>query len=146
MCIRDRYVQQYRVDEIIIAIATPNGDLSELIHRCIDTGCHVRMVSTLRDVNTGAPALGRVREVNIGDLLGRAEKHLDMTEVEAYFAGKRVLVTGGGGSIGSELCRQIMRFTPAKLVPVSYTHLDVYKRQPRDRGAYGHYPAQRGAL
>lgn len=87
------YVQQYRVDEIIIAIATPNGDLSELIHRCIDTGCHVRMVSTLRDVNTGAPALGRVREVNIGDLLGRAEKHLDMTEVEAYFAGKRVLVT-----------------------------------------------------
>ncbi|HIR78839.1 MAG TPA: polysaccharide biosynthesis protein [Candidatus Egerieenecus merdigallinarum] len=110
------YVQQYRVDEIIIAIATPNGDLSELIHRCIDTGCHVRMVSTLRDVNTGAPALGRVREVNIGDLLGRAEKHLDMTEVEAYFAGKRVLVTGGGGSIGSELCRQIMSFTPAKLV------------------------------
>lgn len=109
------YVQQYRVDEIIIAIATPNGDLSELIHRCIDTGCHVRMVSTLRDVNTGAPALGRVREVNIGDLLGRAEKHLDMTEVEAYFAGKRVLVTGGGGSIGSELCRQIMSFTPAKL-------------------------------
>lgn len=110
------YAQQYRVDEIIIAIATPNGDLSELIHRCIDTGCHVRMVSTLRDVNTGAPALGRVREVNIGDLLGRAEKHLDMTEVEAYFAGKRVLVTGGGGSIGSELCRQIMSFTPAKLV------------------------------
>ena len=110
------YVQQYRVDEIIIAIATPYGDLSELIHRCIDTGCHVRMVSTLRDVNTGAPALGRVREVNIGDLLGRAEKHLDMTEVEAYFAGKRVLVTGGGGSIGSELCRQIMSFTPAKLV------------------------------
>ena len=110
------YVQQYRVDEIIIAIATPNGDLSELIHRCIDTGCHVRMVSTLRDVNTGAPALGRMREVNIGDLLGRAEKHLDMTEVEAYFAGKRVLVTGGGGSIGSELCRQIMSFTPAKLV------------------------------
>ena len=110
------YVQQYRVDEIISAIATPNGDLSELIHRCIDTGCHVRMVSTLRDVNTGAPALGRVREVNIGDLLGRAEKHLDMTEVEAYFAGKRVLVTGGGGSIGSELCRQIMSFTPAKLV------------------------------
>lgn len=110
------YAQQYRVDEIIIAIATPNGDLTELIHRCIDTGCHVRMVSTLRDVNTGAPALGRVREVNIGDLLGRAEKHLDMTEVESFFAGKRVLVTGGGGSIGSELCRQIMAFTPAKLV------------------------------
>ena len=120
------YVQQYRVDEIIIAIATPNGDLSELIHRCIDTGCHVRMVSTLRDVNTGAPALGRVREVNIGDLLGRAEKHLDMTEVEAYFAGKRVLVTGGGGSIGSELCRQIMSFTPAKLVPYDISENYIY--------------------
>ena len=75
------YVQQYRVDEIIIAIATPNGDLSELIHRCIDTGCHVRMVSTLRDVNTGAPALGRVREVNLGDLLhhGKAQSRPPIT-------------------------------------------------------------------
>lgn len=112
----DTYARQYRVDEIIIAIATPNGDLSGLIHRCVDTGCHVRMVSTLRDMNTGAPALGRVREVNIGDLLGRPEKHLDMTDVQTCFAGKRVLITGGGGSIGSELCRQIMTFTPAKLV------------------------------
>ena len=112
----DAYARQYRVDEIIIAIATPNGDLSGLIHRCVDTGCHVRMVSTLRDMNTGAPSLGRVREVNIGDLLGRPEKHLDMTDVQTCFAGKRVLITGGGGSIGSELCRQIMTFTPAKLV------------------------------
>lgn len=112
----EEYAHQYRVDEIIIAIATPNGDLSELIHRCINTGCHVRMVSTLRDMNTGAPALGKMREVDIGDLLGRAEKHLDMTEVQAYFEGRRVLVTGGGGSIGSELCRQIMTFAPAKLI------------------------------
>ena len=110
------YVKQYRIDEIIIAIATPNGDLSELVHQCMATGCHVRMFSTLWDTNSGTPARGKMREVDIGDLLGRAEKHLDMTEPQACFEGHRILVTGGGGSIGSELCRQIMSFTPAKLV------------------------------
>ena len=102
-------VETWHVDEIIIAIATPKGDLTDLLNRCIETGCHVLLYSGARE---GAEA----REVNIADLLGRAEQHLDMAEARAYFTGKRVLVTGGGGSIGSELCRQILSFTPQKLV------------------------------
>ena len=102
-------VDQYGVDEIILAIATPKGDLTELLNAAIATGCHVLLYSGARE---GAEA----REVNIADLLGRAEQHLDMSEVQAYFTGKNVLITGGGGSIGSELCRQILAFTPAKLV------------------------------
>lgn len=102
-------VDQFGADEIIIAIATPKGNITDLLNTCIATGCHVLLYSGVRE---GAEA----REVNIADLLGRAEQHLDMTEVHNYMAGKSILITGGGGSIGSELCRQILDCTPQKLV------------------------------
>ena len=102
-------VEKYSIDEIIIAIATPRGDITELISSCISTGCHVLLYSGARE---GAEA----REINIADLLGRAEQHPDMSGVQAYLSGRTVLITGGGGSIGSELCRQILAFTPARLI------------------------------
>ena len=102
-------VEKYSIDEIIIAIATPKGDITALLNTCISTGCHVLLYS-------GARESAEAREVNIADLLGRAEQHLDMTEVQAFLTGKTILITGGGGSIGSELCRQILSFTPAKLI------------------------------
>ena len=101
--------ERYNISEIIIAIATPNGDITTLLNDCIGTGAHVMIYSGVRE---GAEA----RDVNIADLLGRAEQHLDMTEVHAYLTGKTILITGGGGSIGSELCRQILAFTPKKLI------------------------------
>lgn len=101
--------ERYNISEIIIAIATPNGDITKLLNDCIGTGAHVMIYSGVRE---GAEA----RDVNIADLLGRAEQHLDMTEVHAYLTGKTILITGGGGSIGSELCRQILAFTPKKLI------------------------------
>lgn len=108
------YARQYSIDEIIIAIATPKTDLTPLIRLCAETGCRVRMFSAPQEMNGSAP--GKVRDVNIADLLGRAENHLDMSEVRSFISGKRVLVTGGGGSIGSEMCRQIMAFIPSQLV------------------------------
>ena len=101
--------ERYNINVIIIAIATPNGDITKLLNDCIETGAHVMIYSGVRE---GAEA----RDVNIADLLGRAEQHLDMTEVHAYLTGKTILITGGGGSIGSELCRQILAFTPKKLI------------------------------
>ncbi len=112
----EKYAQQFAIDEIIIAIATPKGNMAPLIRRCAATRCRLRMVSALKDVDNGREVLSSVRDVNIADLLGRSEQHLDMAEAKACFQDKCVLVTGGGGSIGSELCRQIMGFSPKKLV------------------------------
>lgn len=105
------FTERLRVDEIVIAIATPRESLTPLMEDCLATGCKVKMFTAAQEM-TGAAA----RELNIADLLGRPETHLDMSDVQEMFAGKRVLVTGGGGSIGSELCRQILSFAPEKLI------------------------------
>lgn len=128
------YAKQYAIDEIIIAIATPQSDLSPLIQACISTSCRVRMYAAPQDMGASG---GRVRDVNIADLLGRAENHLDMTEVREFISGKRVLVTGGGGSIGSELCRQIMSFVPAQLVIYDISENYMYDLQSELQGRYG---------
>ena len=129
------YAKQYAIDDIIIAIATPQKDLAPLIQDCIATSCRVRMYAAPQEMN--GTTIGRVRDVNIADLLGRAENHLDMSEVRAFFTGKRVLVTGGGGSIGSELCRQIMSFVPAKLVIYDISENYMYDLQSELQGVYG---------
>ncbi len=129
------YAEQYAIDDIIIAIATPQKDLAPLIQDCVATSCRVRMYSAPQEMS-GSTA-GRVRDVNIADLLGRAETHLDMTEVRDFFTGKRVLVTGGGGSIGSELCRQIMSFVPAQLVIYDISENYMYDLQSELHGRYG---------
>lgn len=117
------YARQYAIDEIIIAIATPQSDLTPLIHQCLETGCKVRMFSALQDMS----GRGRVRDINVADLLWRTETQLDMEETRRFFAGKRVLITGGGGSIGAELCRQIMAFVPSCLVLYDISENYIYE-------------------
>ncbi len=110
-----QYAADYQIDDILVAIATPNGDLRPLIETCLATGCRVRRVNAPEDLNEEG-VRSDVRDLNIGDLLGRPEQKLNMTETAAYFHDKTVLITGGGGSIGSELCRQLMAFQPKKIV------------------------------
>ena len=111
-----KLTSDYRVDEIIIAIATPKGDLKPLIEKCLATGCRVRRVNPLQDVHGDASTAAQVRDININDLLGRPEEKLDMTPVASFFRGKTVLITGGGGSIGSELCRKLLPLEPERIV------------------------------
>lgn len=129
------YAQQYAIDDIIIAIATPKEDLAPLVHLCTETGCRVRMYAAPQEMTS--TAAGKVRDVNIADLLGRAENHLDMTEVRTAFEGKRVLVTGGGGSIGSELCRQLMDFVPSQLVLYDISENYIYDLYTELEEKYG---------
>ncbi len=109
-------VKQKSIDEIIVAVPGTHGErLTEIISLCKSTRCRTRMLTDPNDVDRadGATAF---RELNTSDFLSRAEVALDTKLIKGYLTGKVVLVTGGGGSIGSEICRQIMRFGPKKLL------------------------------
>ena len=104
----------------VLAIAMPSAD-ADLIRDLSDRADHVGMdVMVLPPVSDliGRPSLGDLRNLDLADLLGRRAISLDTSAIAASISGKRVLVTGAGGSIGSELCRQIMRFGPAALFPL----------------------------
>ena len=99
--------EKYRVDEIVLAI--PSASRQEKLHilnYCHDTSCTLRTLPGICQLANGEVRIEQIREVDIEDLLGRETVKVDLHEVAAYITGKTVLVTGGGGSIGSELCRQ----------------------------------------
>lgn len=110
-----RLASDYNIDEIIIAISTPHGDLKSLIEKCLATGCRVKRITPMEEVTSQQPQ-NKVRDLNLSDLLGRPEETLDMTQVATMCEGKTILITGGGGSIGSELCRRLLPLKPAKIV------------------------------
>lgn len=121
-----RIVEQYNIDTAYIAIKNiSKEDLKEMIERCRQLNLRTRIVSF--ELQDNANEKASVRNVNINDLLGRGELHLNNEEIGGYLSGKTVMVTGAGGSIGSELVRQIMQFTPERLVL-----LDIYENNMYD--------------
>ena len=111
-------VEKKGISEIIIAIPRIKGNrLNEIVSVCKATKCRVRILADPGGIKE-RPVDGRqaFREVNTSDFLSRDEVTLDMDSIRGYLTGKVVLVTGGGGSIGSEICRQVMRFGPKLLI------------------------------
>lgn len=121
-----RIVKQYNIDTAYIAIKNiTQQDLREMIERCRQMNLRTKIVSFELQNNVGERA--SVRNVNINDLLGRGELYLNNEEIGGYLTGKTIMVTGAGGSIGSELVRQIIQFTPKRLVL-----LDIYENNMYD--------------
>ncbi len=114
-----RLVQRYGIREIIVAMPSigTGKRMQEILELCNEAHCHTRMFSTPSDVtDPGEGGVRSIRELNISDFLSRDEIDLNLDEIAGYLKGKAVMVTGGGGSIGSELCRQIMKFDPRLLI------------------------------
>lgn len=123
-----KIVAKYNVDQIILAIATAkNEDKRDIFNICTKTGCKLKTIPALYEILEGSADPLKIRDVNILDLLGRDEIHLDIEQVSDYLENKTILVTGGGGSIGSELCRQIAHFGPKKIIV-----LEVYENNAYD--------------
>ena len=107
---------KFRIDEIIIAMPGSGPDvMRRVMEQCTATSCSLKIIPPMSDVSGGGYRTA-VRDVNLSDLLYRDEVTLDIENISEYISGRTVLVTGGGGSIGSELCRQIAGFKPARLV------------------------------
>ncbi len=116
------------VDEIIIA--TPSADVKEarrIIEECSKTKCRLKKLPGVYELIDGQVSIKEIKDVEIEDLLGREQVSVDLEEISQYLSEKVVLITGGGGSIGSELCRQICNFKPKKLII-----LDIYENNAYD--------------
>lgn len=116
-------VRKYGINTIIFAIPSASPERkAEILRRCSKTGCVVKTLPAINQIIDNKVGLSNVRSVDIEDLLGREPIKIKLDSVMDYVSGKTVLVTGGGGSIGSELCRQIAEHSPHKLII-----LDIYE-------------------
>jgi FlaA1/EpsC-like NDP-sugar epimerase len=105
------------VHEVIIAIpSASNREIRRIVERCLAAGVKFKTLPGVGDLIDGRVSVQHIREVDLEDLLGREPARLDVEKIRAYLSGKRVLVTGAGGSIGSEICRQVARFAPGKII------------------------------
>lgn len=130
----DRYaiaelVDAYEVEEILIAIPSLHPEqLQEIANICSVSGCKVQILPEfLRNLSAGALSVRELHPLNIEDLLGRENIELDVKEIGKYLTGKIVLVTGAGGSIGSEICRQVLRFQPEQILLLGRGENSIYE-------------------
>ena len=123
-----RLAEEYRIDEIYIAIPSASAkERKAIIEICRETGCQVKILPGIYQLINGEVSIAKLRNVEIEDLLGRDPIRVNLDEIMGYVSGKVVLVTGGGGSIGSELCRQVASHNPKQLII-----FDIYENNAYD--------------
>jgi len=110
-------VEKFKIEKIYLAIPSASPEQRrDILDICKETGCELRILPSIYQSTTGMVSASAMQEVNIEDLLGRAPVKVQMDEIYSFLSGKVILVTGGGGSIGSELCRQIAKHNPERLI------------------------------
>lgn len=123
-----RLAHEYHIDEIIVAMpSTPQSEIREILNICKETNCNMKVLPGLYQMIKGEVSMSKLRKVEIEDLLGRDPIRIQLDQIMEYVSDQVVLVTGGGGSIGSELCRQIAAHSPKRLIIV-----DIYENNAYD--------------
>ncbi|MFS0555426.1 polysaccharide biosynthesis protein [Brevibacillus sp. 179-C9.3 HS] len=132
-------VQQEEIDTIIIAMPSiAKEEVAKIISICKETRVNIKILPLVRDVINGKVTVNSIRDVNLEDLLGRDSVDVNLEEISLYLRGKTVLVTGAGGSIGSELCRQISAFEPGMLLLLGHGENSIYSIENELRRKYPH--------
>lgn len=131
-----RLCKEYEIEEIVIAIpSATNAQINRIMEFCTQTDCSLKMIPPMSDISDGG--YQRLRDVDITDLLFRDEVSIDIYSISEYIMNRVVLVTGGGGSIGSELCRQIIKFEPKLLIIFDVYENNAYELYNELKGKYG---------
>jgi FlaA1/EpsC-like NDP-sugar epimerase len=123
-----KIIQAHHIEDVIIAIPTAAGKaIRQIIKSCEHCKIRFKILPPISEIIDGRITTSQIRDVNIEDLLGREQVHLDESEIRRYLGGKRVLITGAAGSIGSEICRQVARYSPAKLILLDSAETPLYQ-------------------
>ena len=129
--------KDYLVDEIIIAMPTATAkEMKGILDICKETGCEMKRLPGMYQLVNGEVSISKLKDVDVNDLLGRDPIRVDMDSIMGYVSDKVVMVTGGGGSIGSELCRQVAMHKPKQLVIIDIYENSVYDIQQELKRAY----------
>ncbi|MGX5522820.1 polysaccharide biosynthesis protein [Bacillus toyonensis] len=130
-------VEDNDIEHIIIAIPSLNRkQINEIFEKCTKTKAKTQIVPMLEDLLDGKVSVNEVRDVQVEDLLGREPVQLDDAGIGEKITGKTILVTGAGGSIGSEICRQVMKYKPAKIVLLGHGENSIYNIEMEMRVTY----------
>lgn len=122
------YVEKLKADEIIVAMpSVPMQEIKEILNICKETGCELKRLPGMYQLVNGEVSVSKIRDVDVNDLLGREPIQVDLDSIMNYVSNRVIMVTGAGGSIGSELCRQIAKHHPRMLVMV-----DIYENTTYD--------------
>ncbi|HET7371518.1 MAG TPA: nucleoside-diphosphate sugar epimerase/dehydratase, partial [Gammaproteobacteria bacterium] len=124
----DDLIRGLEIDVVLVAMATvPRAKLEQIVRVCAEAGARCRIMPGLDQLANGQLNVSQMRPVTVEDLLGREPVRLDYRQVSGFLKGRRILVTGGGGSIGSELCRQLADEEPALLIIVDHSEYNLYR-------------------
>jgi len=121
------FIKKFGIDEVLIAMPSASGKLrKEVALKAKETGVNTKTLPSLYDVIDGRAHLYQVREIEVEDILGREPVKIKTDEAISEFRDKTVLITGAGGSIGSEICRQLLRFNPSRLIMVDHSENNLF--------------------
>jgi FlaA1/EpsC-like NDP-sugar epimerase len=123
-------VAHHDIEEVLVATPAASGaQMRAIVKACRECGVHYKTIPGMGEILDGRVSIKTLREVNYEDLLGRPPVRLDTADIQDYLAGRVVMVTGGGGSIGSELCRQVVSFQPQALIVVDKSEENLFNMQ-----------------
>lgn len=123
-----KVVREYNIEDIIIAMPSASkSEVANIISICKETGCRVKIIPNVSDIINGKISLNMIKNVSVEDLLGREPVDINLEEISGYIKEKVIMITGAGGSIGSELSRQIASYEPSLLILLGHGENSIYE-------------------
>lgn len=122
-----RLIDELKIDMVTLAIPSLSiKKVQQIFHLIENKGVKINTMPSIEEIASGKVTISRLKEIDVVDLLGREEVQLDLDKIENHLSGKVIMVTGAGGSIGSEICRQVLTFIPKKLILVGHGENSIY--------------------